>query len=105
MFVAIHRQILCELHMLLSFDGTSFTGPRQSLQMDAEALRELKRGSEDSESVCGCVWVFSATFRLQTGYFVVLPHQNTIFTESTIFMNLLFQTFYSPDLSSRFCYC
>lgn len=27
-FVAVHWQILCELHMLLSLDGSSFTGPR-----------------------------------------------------------------------------
>lgn len=30
-FVAVHGQILSELHMLLFFDGTSFAGPRQSL--------------------------------------------------------------------------
>ena len=30
-FVAVHWQILCELHMLLSLDGGSFAGPRQSL--------------------------------------------------------------------------
>lgn len=30
-FVSVHRQILCELHVLLSFDGGSFIGPRQSL--------------------------------------------------------------------------
>lgn len=30
-FVAVHRQMLRELHVLLSFDGRSFTRPRQSL--------------------------------------------------------------------------
>lgn len=30
-FVAVHRQVLCELYMLLSLDGGAFTGPCQSL--------------------------------------------------------------------------
>ncbi len=30
-FVAVHWQILSELHVLLSFDGRAFAGPRQSL--------------------------------------------------------------------------
>lgn len=42
MFVSIQRQIFCKLNMLLSLNGSALFRPSQSLQMDAEALRQLK---------------------------------------------------------------
>ncbi len=42
MFVSIQRHIFCKLNVLLSLNGSALFRPRQSLQMDAEALRQLK---------------------------------------------------------------
>ncbi len=42
MFVSIQTHIFCKLNVLLSLNGSALFRPRQSLQMDAEALRQLK---------------------------------------------------------------
>ena len=42
MFVAVHGEELCEVHMFLSLDGSPFIGPGEPLQVNTQALWQLE---------------------------------------------------------------
>jgi hypothetical protein len=47
--IDVHHQELIKLHVLVPLQGRAVAGPTQSLQVDAQALRELWAGEEQKE--------------------------------------------------------